>query len=128
MRRTVVAAIAVDIVIAAVAVLVGQPAFAPGLALGLVLAIANHRVFQSSAMRFTSAEGAVRRKPFAGSVALRLGGCTVVAIGLLIVNRPLGWGVVVGLALFQLTMLLSAIVSLLRYQRRQVQETAGDDA
>ncbi len=72
-RRTVIAAIVVGVVGGAAAVLLGQPFVAPGLALGLVLAVANHRVFQSSALRFTTPDGVVNRKPFAGSVALRLG-------------------------------------------------------
>jgi hypothetical protein len=117
-RRTAISAIVVGVAIAAIAMLMGQPYFVPGLAIGLGLAIANHRVFQSSALRFTTPEGELHRKPFAGSVALRLGTCTAVAIGLLLLSRPVGWGVVTGLALFQLTMLGAAIVSLLRLQRR----------
>ena len=127
-RRTAITAIAIGVVGAVVAIVIGQPYFVPGLALGLGLAIANHRVFQSSAMRFTTPEGVVSRKPFAGSVALRLGACTAVAIGLLIVEQPVGWGVVAGLALFQATMLGTAIVALLRFQRRGFVEEGGGDA
>jgi energy-converting hydrogenase Eha subunit G len=125
-RRTAFQAIAVGVVAAGVAIVVGQQFFAPGLAVGLALALANHRVFQSSAMRFTTPEGVVNRKPFAGSVALRLGACTAVAIGLLILKQPVGWGVIAGLALFQATMLLNAVIALIRYQRAQVQ--GGADA
>ncbi|MDA8044729.1 MAG: hypothetical protein M0Z30_05755 [Actinomycetota bacterium] len=127
MRRTALTAIAIGIVAAGVAVLVGQPYFVPGMGLGLVMAIFNHRVFQSSAMRFTTPEGVVNRKPFAGSVALRLGACTLVAVGLLIVEQPVGWGVVCGLALFQATMLGNAVVSLIRYQRQGFVEEGGAD-
>ncbi len=126
-RRTALTAIAIGIVAAGVAVLVGQPYFVPGMGLGLVMAIFNHRVFQSSAMRFTTPEGVVNRKPFAGSVALRLGACTLVAVGLLIVEQPVGWGVVCGLALFQATMLGNAVVSLIRYQRQGFVEEGGAD-
>lgn len=125
-RRTAFEAIAAGIVAAAVAIVIGQEFFAPGLAIGLILALANHRVFQSSAMRFTTPEGVVNRKPFAGSVALRLGACTVVAVGLLILKQPVGWGVIAGLALFQATMLLNSIVALIRFQRSQARE--GTDA
>jgi hypothetical protein len=126
-RRTVIAAIVVGVVGSAVAVLIGQPYFAPGLILGLVLAVANHRVFQSSALRFTTPEGVVNRKPFAGSVALRLGVCTAVAIGLLIVAPAVGWGVISGLAIFQALMLLNAIIALFRFQRQQASGTGGAD-
>lgn len=108
--------------------LLGQPYVAPGLAVGIALAVLNHRVFQSSAMRFTSPEGVVRRKPFAGSVALRLGFCTAVAIGLLIVERPMGWGVIAGLALFQALMLINALVRLIHYQRLEAMPPGGPDA
>jgi hypothetical protein len=121
-RRTAIGAIAAGVVAAVIAVVLGQPYFAPGMAIGLVLAIANHRVFQSSAMRFTSPEGVVNRKPFAGSVALRLGVCTAVAFGLLVLKQPVGWGVITGLAIFQATMLLNAIISLIRYQRHEIND------
>lgn len=127
-RRTAVGAIIIGLLGAGLAMLLGQPYFVPGLALGLVLAITNHRVFQSSAMRFTTPEGVVNRKPFAGSVALRLGVCTAVAIGLLIVEQPVGWGVVAGLALFQATMLGNALVSLFRYQRQGFTEGSATGA
>lgn len=122
-RRTALTALAIGAVAGVAAILLGQALVAPGLVLGLGLAIANHRVFQSSAMRFTTPEGVVNRKPFAGSVALRLGACTAVAIGLLILKQPVGWGVIGGLALFQAAMLGNALVSLFRYQRGTVLPT-----
>ncbi len=127
-RRTAVTAIVIGVIGAVVAVLMGQPYFVTGLALGLILAIANHRVFQSSAMRFTSPEGVVNRKPFAGSVAVRLGLCTAVAIGLMILEQPVGWGVIAGLALFQATMLSYAVIALLRYQRSGFTDGSGGNA
>jgi hypothetical protein len=127
-RRTVYSTIGVGAVGAAVAVLVGQPFFAPGIALGVALAVVNHRVFQSSALRFTTPEGVISRKPFAGSVALRLGACTAVAIGLLIVERPMGWGVVAGLAMFQALLLVNALVSLIHYQRQDIGSLGSPEA
>ena len=130
-RRTVYSTIAVGAAGAVIAIVLGQAFFAPGIALGIALAVANHRVFQSSALRFTTPEGVISRKPFAGSVALRLGVCTFAAIGLLIVERPMGWGVVAGLAIFQALLLLNALVSLIRYQRQDIgslgSPEAGDD-
>jgi drug/metabolite transporter (DMT)-like permease len=126
-RRTAILAVAIGVVGSIVAVLIGQPYFVPGIGLGLVLAMANHRVFQSSTLRYTTPEGSVQRKPFAGSVALRLGVCTLVAIGLLVVDQPVGWGVIAGLAVFQAAMLGNAVVALLRYQRQGfVEEGSGD--
>lgn len=127
-RRTAIMSIILGVMASVAAVLIGQPYFVSGVALGLILAIANHRVFQSSAMRFTTPEGVVSRKPFAGSVALRLGACTAVAIGLLIVEQPVGWGVIAGLAIFQATMLGSAVVALFRFQRRGFTDGSATDA
>ena len=117
LHRTIYSSAGVVVAAGIAAVVLGHPLVAPGLLLGLVLALLNHRVFQSSAMRFTSEEGTVRRKPFAGSVFLRLGTCTVIAVALLVFARPIGWGVVGALAIFQALMLLNAIVALIGYQR-----------
>jgi hypothetical protein len=117
LKRTLMSAVVVGVVGAAIAILLGYPLVAPGLILGLILALINHRVFQSSALRFTSAEGTVRRKPFAGSVFLRLGACTAIAILAIIFVRPVGWGIIAGLAIFQALMLVNAIISLIAYQR-----------
>jgi hypothetical protein len=127
-RRTVIASIAASIVVGVIAVLLGQPLVVFGLVIGLALAIVNHRVFQSSAMRFTTPEGVVNRKPFAGSVALRLGACTAVAIGLLIVAPPVGWGVIIALALFQAMMLFSAVIALIRFQRQDARDGGAPNA
>ncbi len=124
-RRTAFASIAIGIVGAVIAVVLGQPSVPIGIAIGLGLAIANHRIFQSSALRFTSEEGIVNKKPFAGSVALRLGVCTAIAFGLLYLDEPVGWGVIAGLALFQATMLFYAMLALLRFQRQQI-DAPGD--
>jgi hypothetical protein len=124
LHRTIYSSGGVVVVGAVVAIVLGQPLVAPGLLLGVVMALVNHRVFQSSAMRFTSAEGSIRRKPFAGSVLLRLGACTVVALVLLVFARPVGWGVVGGLAIFQALMLLNAIVALIGYQRAEANANA----
>lgn len=117
LKRTLIGAIVVGVVGAAGAIYFGHPLIAPGLLLGLAMALLNHRVFQSTALRFTSPEGKVRRKPFAGSVFLRLGVCTVVALALIVYVRPVGWGVIAGLALFQALLLVNAIVALINYTR-----------
>jgi hypothetical protein len=127
-RRTVITSIVVGVIGCVLAVLLGHPLFAPGLVIGLALAVANHRVFQSSALRFTTTEGVLKRKPFAGSVALRLGVCTAVAIGLLIVEPAVGWGVICGLAVFQASMLFNAVLALARYQRQQINGAGNNDA
>ncbi len=119
-RRTLYSAGAVCILGITAAVVVGYPLVAPGLVVGYVMAVFNHRVFQASALRFITEEGVVQRKPFAGTVFLRLGVCTAVAIALLIFVQPMGWGVIAALAIFQGMLLFNSIVALVRYQREGI--------
>lgn len=123
-RRTLISTAAVGVLGIVAAITLGAPLVAPGIVIGLVLAVVNHRIFQASAMRFTTDEGAVQRKPFAGSVFLRLGVCTAVALGLLVLVQPMGWGVVGALALFQGMLLINAIIALVRYQREGIIDDA----
>lgn len=119
-RRTLLSAAAAGLAAAVAAIVVGYPLVAPGLVVGLGLALLNHRVFQASALRYIDPEGSIRRKPFTGSVLARLGVCTAVAVGLLVWVRPMGFGVIAGLAIFQAAMLVNAIVALLHYQRTEI--------
>jgi len=119
LRRTLRSSVVVTVIAAALAIGLGYPLVAPGLAIGLILAIGNHRLFQASALRFTTPEGTVKRKPFAGATLVRLGAATAVALILLIFVQPMGWGVIGGLAMFQGVLLLNALVVLLAYQRKQ---------
>src|ERR1035438_10239374 len=63
---------------------------------GLAGAIVNHRLFQVSTARYSNAEGHLERKPYAGSVAARLGALTIIAFALLFLLRPMGFGMVGG--------------------------------
>ncbi|MDQ2724856.1 MAG: hypothetical protein M3Y36_05095 [Actinomycetota bacterium] len=124
MRRTLYSAFGAIVLGITASLVLGYPLVAPGLVLGLGMAVVNHRVFQGSAKRFITDEGTVARKPFAGTVFMRLGACTVVALLLLVFVQPMGWGVIGALAVFQALLLFNAIVSLIRYQR----EGLADDA
>lgn len=118
-RRTLVSAGAVGVIAIGASLLLGYPLVAPGILVGLGMAVLNHRLFQTSAVRFTDDEGSVARRPFASTVFLRLGACTAVAVLLLVFVRPMGWGVVGALAGFQALMLLNSIVALIGYQRQE---------
>jgi len=91
-RRTIVACIALAVVALAAGVLLSQPLAGAGVVLGLAGATANHRLFQVSTARYSNAEGHLQRKPYAGSVAARLGGLTIIAFALLFLVRPMGFG------------------------------------
>jgi hypothetical protein len=116
-RRTLRAAAALAVLAVGAGIGFGHPLFGPGVFVGLGLAVFNNRMFQLSAVRFTTEEGKVVRKPFASSVAVRLGLCTAVAMVLVWLVPSLGWGVIGGLAAYQLLLLVNSLSRLLAYQR-----------
>jgi hypothetical protein len=123
-RRTLRSALGLGILAVGAGIALGQALVGPGVIVGLGLGIFNNRLFQLSAARFTTEEGKVVRKPFASSVAVRLGLCTAVALLLVWLVPPLGWGVIGGLAAYQLLLLVNSLGALVAWQRRE----AGRDA
>lgn len=123
MRRTLWSAAAVGFLAVGAGIGFGYPLVGPGVILGLALGLANNRVFQVSAARNTTEEGTLNRGPFASATLLRLGSVTAVAVLLLFFVRPMGWGVIAGLAGFQMLLLVNMLRSLLAHQRAR--GTAG---
>jgi hypothetical protein len=119
-RRTIVACAALGVVALSAGVLLGQPLAGVGVLLGLAGATVNHRFFQISTARYSNADGHLERKPYAGSVAARLGALTIVAFALLFLVRPMGFGMVGGLVAFQGLLMANALGALWRYQRAQL--------
>lgn len=124
-RRTLRSCVVAAVLGIAASIEFGRPLVGPGIAIGIVLALGNHRLFQFSALRYTTEEGKVNRRPFAGATLVRLGAATAVAILLLVFVPPMGWGVIGGLALFQLLLMVNAMVALFKYQRSG-QASEGD--
>jgi hypothetical protein len=119
-RRTIVACAGLAVVALAAGLLLGQPLAGAGVVLGLAGATVNHRLFQVSTARYSNAEGHLERKPYAGSVAARLGALTVIAFALLFLVRPMGFGMVGGLVAFQFLLMANAFGALWRHQRAQL--------
>lgn len=88
-----------------VALLLGSPWGAIGVAAGVGLAFLNVRAVDRQVARThvgtDTSSKAVRRAVGSRSV-LRLGAITAVAVALLLIEAPLGIGIVVGLVIFQL--------------------------
>jgi hypothetical protein len=124
-RRTLVSCVVLAVVALAGAVVLGQALAGVGIVLGLAGATANHRLFQLSTVHYSTAEGHLDRKPYAGTVAARLGGLTIVAFALLFFVRPMGFGMVGGLVAFQVLLMANALGSLWRYQRTQLSGPAS---
>ncbi|MGA3219212.1 MAG: hypothetical protein ABSE77_09095 [Acidimicrobiales bacterium] len=119
-RRTIVACAALGVAALAAGVLLDQPLAGVGVVLGLAGATVNHRFFQLSTARYSNADGHLDRKPYAGSVAARLGALTIIAFALLFLVRPMGFGMVGGLVAFQGLLMANAFGALWRYQRAQL--------
>jgi hypothetical protein len=84
--------------------------------LGLGLGAYNNKLLQKSVLRYAANE-TVGKKQFRRGVMARLGFITLLAIGLGFFVRPDGLGVFVGLAVFQIIMLIGAAVPVFRSLR-----------
>jgi len=83
---------------------------------GLALGAFNNRMLQKSVLVYAS-DATMNRKRFRNGVIGRLGFITLVAIGIGLLVRPDGLGVFVGLAVFQILMLVGAAVPVFRSLR-----------
>lgn len=118
-RRTVYVAAALAVAAIGASLAFGQLLVGVGAVLGLALGVLNNRLFTASAARLTTQGGSLQKKPFAASVLGRLGAVTLVAIGLMVLDRPLGWGAIAGLVAFQAVLMVVAGRAVVRYQRGQ---------
>jgi hypothetical protein len=84
--------------------------------IGLALGAINNRMLQQSVVRYASSESR-RKAGFARKMMLRLALVTAVAALLGLLIRPDGLGVFVGLAVFQVLMLVGATVPVFRSLR-----------
>jgi hypothetical protein len=119
-RRTLASCIALAALAVGVSLLLGQYLAGAGVVVGLGGATLNHRIFQASTAHYSDGEGHLRRRPYFGTVAARLGALTVLAFALLFFARPMGFGMIGGLLAFQVVLMLNALGSLWRYQRAQL--------
>ncbi len=112
LRRTTLSAIAVGVVGFLVAIFVAPPLAALGVALGVGLAILNLRFLDAQAahveLRGEQSTKAVRRQ-IGGKTTLRLAGVTVLIIGAVVLNAPLGIGIVSGLVLYQIVFVMNVL-------------------
>lgn len=84
--------------------------------LGLGLGAYNNKLLQKSVLRYAANE-TMGKKQFRRGVMARLGLITLLAVGLGFFVRPDGLGVFVGLAAFQILMLIGAAVPVFRSLR-----------
>lgn len=112
-RRTMVTALVVGVVGLAVCLYVNEPWGGLGLCIGLALGISNFRMVQRSVVKVGVRMPSNKRRPLAMNTMARMAFVTVIALGLVFVLPPLGFGVLGGLALFQFVLLANVTRSML---------------
>jgi hypothetical protein len=113
LRRTVFGATGVAIIALIVLSIVGYPLAGLGACIGLGLGLVNIRLVMSTASRLNSLGTSKIKRPMAMNTLMRLALTTVVAIVLVVVNLPLGMGVLGGVAAFYLLFVVSLVATLL---------------
>lgn len=113
-RRTMVGALVAGVIGLIVSLLLSQPWFAFGLCLGLALGMGNFRLIVRSVIKVGKRMEGSKRRPLATNTLSRLMTMTVIALGLCWVKAPLGFGIVVGMALFQFLLLFNVARSMLK--------------
>jgi hypothetical protein len=114
-RRTVTATLVVGIAALVACVSFSQPLLGVGFCIGLALGVINFRMVGSSVVKVGEREEENKRRPLAMNTMARLGAISVVTIGLLFVSFKLGFGVLAGLAVFQLLLLANVARSMLQF-------------
>ena len=84
--------------------------------IGLALGALNNKMLQRSVLSYAENE-TIRRGQFSRKVFVRLAVITAIAFGCAFLLRPDGLGVFVGLAVFQVLMLVGAAVPVFRSMR-----------
>jgi ATP synthase I subunit len=113
-RRTMLMTLVVGVVGLVVLLLVSQPWAALGLCVGLGLGMLNFRAIQRSVVKVGERVEANKRRPLAINTLGRMAIITVVALGLLFVEPPLGFGLLGGLAVFQMLLLANVTRSMFK--------------
>ena len=110
LRRTVVSSLIVGAAAIIVVLLLGFFWGAVGLVIGLAMAIVNLRFLDAGVAKLKT-EGETNNKLLRRAIGTksvtRLGIITVIAVGLLLLNGPLGIGAVAGLVIFQILFVIN---------------------
>ena len=104
LRRTVLRTLVTGGIAIVISLLVAPPFAAVGIALGLGVAILNLRFLDAGVAKVEGTgegSGKVIKRMLRTKTATRLAVITVIAIGLLLIDAPLGVGMIVGLVIFQ---------------------------
>lgn len=116
LRRAVIVSAVLGVVAIVALSIAGHPLMGAFGLVGLGLGALNNRMLQRSVLRYAANEQ-MGKKQFRRGVMGRLGLVTLIAIGFGLLIRPDGLAVFVGLAVFQILMLIGAAVPVFRSLR-----------
>ncbi len=116
LRRSMIVASCLGMASIVVLALFGHPLMGMFACIGLALGALNNRMLQRSMLSYASRPGMTKGQ-FSQRVFLRLAVVTALAFGFGLLIRPDGLGIFVGLAVFQVLMLLGASVPVFRSLR-----------
>ena len=111
-RRTVAAALIVGVASLVAAFSFGYLWVGVGACIGLALGTVNYRLVGVSVDKVAAMDTDNPKRPLAANTLGRLGIITVIALGLAYVNKGLGFGVLAGLAVFQLLLIVNVARSM----------------
>jgi hypothetical protein len=121
-RRTVFGALVVGVAALVAAVSFDHAFVGLGAAIGLALGTLNFRMVGNSVSRAAKRGDGRTKRPLAINTVGRMGLITVVTLGLLIVSPQLGFGILGGLAVFQLLLVVNVARSVLKTGRLPVSD------
>ncbi|HEY1466742.1 MAG TPA: hypothetical protein VGF11_06790 [Acidimicrobiales bacterium] len=113
-RRTVTAALIVGVLALAAAISFDRYLLGVGACIGLALGTVNFRLVGSSVVKVGAREDDNKRRPLAMNTLARMGIISAITIGLLFLSFNLGFGVLAGLAVFQLLLLVNVARSMFK--------------
>jgi hypothetical protein len=113
LRRSAVVALILGLATTVVSSLMGHPLVGVFALIGLSLGALNNRMLQLSVLNYAS-DPSMKKAQFSRKVLVRLAGVTLLAVAFALLVRPDGLAVFVGLAVFQVLMLVGATVPVFR--------------
>jgi hypothetical protein len=114
-RRTVTAALIIGVAALVGCISFNKPMVGVGACIGLTLGVLNFRLVGASVIKVGKRADENKRRPLALNTVGRLGVISVITIGLLLLSFQLGFGVLCGLAVFQLVLLANVARSMMKF-------------
>ena len=94
--------------------LLGHALVGLGVCFGLAMALGNFRLISAATVKASRRGREDNRRPLAMNTLGRLAVISAVALGLVFLSRSLGFGTLVGLAVFQFLLLANVVTTMLR--------------